>query len=69
VDGAARGLQSTFGWAFVVVYFVLGLAALATLLLTSAPGNQVLAPEAVKNLGTVSFGLALATIGSYLGSS
>lgn len=65
----ARGLQSTFGWVYVVAYFALGMAALATLLLNSASGNQNLVPEAVKNLGTVSFGLALAAVGSYLGSS
>jgi hypothetical protein len=65
----SRGLQTTFGWIFVVVYFVLGIAALATLLLTSAQGNQDTVPEAIKNLGTVSFGLAIATIGSYLGNT
>lgn len=68
-SSSRNGLQTTFGWIYVVAYFILGLAALGTLLVNSAQGNQSLVPEAVKNLGTVSFGLALAAVGSYLGSS
>jgi hypothetical protein len=65
---SAAGLQGTFGWVYVGAYFILGLAALATLLVQGAGGQAGSIPEAIKNLGTVSFGLALASIGSYMGS-
>lgn len=67
-DGTYRGLQQTFGWVYVAVYFVLGLAALITTLVVTVNGKASLVPEAVRNLGMVSFGLAVAAVGAYLGS-
>lgn len=64
-----RGMRTTLAWIFVASYFVLGLAALLTLLVNSAGGRPDAVPEAVKNLGTVSFGLAVAAIGSYMGAN
>lgn len=65
-SGSSSRVRSTLGWVFVAVYFVLGMAALLTLLLNIAQGIQASMPEALKNLGTVSFGLAIATVGAYL---
>src|SRR5438477_12887084 len=66
---AARGhrFRTDFEWVYVSVYFILGIAAMVTLVTRSAAGTGYYLPEAIKNLGTVSFGLAIATVASYMG--
>jgi hypothetical protein len=62
------GFEGTFGWFYVMAYFILGMGALITVATQATGKDANFIPEAVTNLGTVSFGLMIATVGSYLGS-
>jgi hypothetical protein len=67
--GRRGSFEGTFGWFYVLAYFILGFGALITTATQATGKDANFIPSALTNLGTVSFGLMIATVGSYLGSS
>lgn len=66
--GRGHEFRTNFEWVYVIAYFILGMAALITTITQTSGGKSANLPEAVNNLGTVSFGLAIATVASYFGT-